>query len=274
MTATQVFRAVATGEGETALTALARVSALPKARIKDAMTKGAVWLRRGKSERRLRRATFALRASDTLSLHYNPEILAKVAPTATLLADERHYSVWDKPAGQLAQGTREGDHCALLRQAELQLRREVYLVHRLDREASGLMLVAHNGRAAAALSALFAGTDKEAGMHKRYRIEVLGALPDAGEFAAPLDGKAALTRFQRTGVAAFGSSSAEVELVTGRKHQIRRHFAEAGFPVLGDPRYGSGNEDPRGLQLRAVELRFTCPLTGLQRHYTTPGNAS
>jgi tRNA pseudouridine32 synthase/23S rRNA pseudouridine746 synthase len=59
----------------------------------------------------------------------------------------------------------------------------------------------------------------------------------------------------------------QVELVTGRKHQIRRHFAQAGFPVLGDPQYGQGNRDARGLQLRAVELRFRCPLSNKARHY-------
>lgn len=275
MTPTEVSTAKATTEGETALAALARVSALPKARIKDAMNKGAVWLRRGNTERRLRRSTFALRAADAVSLHYNPEILALVPPSATLVADERHYSVWDKPAGLLAQGTREGDHCSLLRQVELQLKREVFLVHRLDREASGLMLVAHSGKAAAALSALFAASSTGPGMQKRYRIEARGALPASGEFDAPLDGKTALTRFRRLAQDAERKcSSAEVELVTGRKHQIRRHFAEAGFPVLGDPRYGSGNRDERGLQLRAVELSFTCPLTGQQRHYTAPATGT
>lgn len=271
MTSTRVFTTTAAAEGEDALTALARTSSLPKARIKDAMNKGAVWLRRGKRERRLRRATTALRASDQLSLHYNPDILALQPPAATLVADECDYSVWDKPAGLLAQGTREGDHCTLLRQVELQLQREVYLVHRLDREASGLMLVAHSNRAAAALSALFADTGQEPAIGKRYRVEVLGELPASGEFNASLDGKTALTRFRcLRNDTVRGSSEAEVELVTGRKHQIRRHFATAGFPVLGDPRYGSAN-DARGLQLRAVELNFTCPLTGRQRHYMAPG---
>lgn len=268
MSETRVFEVTAGTEEETALAALARISGLPKARIKDAMNKGAAWLRRGRAEKRLRRSTFVPRPGDVLSLHYNADILASPAPQARCVADERSYSVWDKPAGLLAQGTREGDHCSLLRQVEQELGREVFLVHRLDREASGLMLVAHTGKAAAALSALFADAGEERVIRKLYRVEVKGALPESGSFDAALDGKAALTRFRcLEHNAQRGSSVAEVELVTGRKHQIRRHFAAAGFPVLGDPRYGEHNTDPRGLQLRAVQLQFTCPLSRRPRDY-------
>lgn len=265
---TRTFRTGPQLAGETALAALARISQLPKLRIKDAMNKGAVWLRRGKTEKRLRRSTQPLQQDDILSLHYNPAILSLTPPEPVLHADEGAYSVWYKPAGLLAQGSREGDHCALLRMAELRLRREVFLVHRLDREASGLMLLAHTRKAAAALSALFAAESNAPTVHKAYHIEVLGELPASGTLDSPVDGKHALTRFTRI---AFeprqGSSTARVELVTGRKHQIRRHFAAAGMPLLGDPRYGQGNADPRGLQLQAVELAFVCPLSGRARRY-------
>src|SRR5690606_8635717 len=113
----------------------------PKGRIKDAMNKGAVWHKRGSKTRRLRRATQILSAGDELALYYNPDVLALVPPAPVLLADESQYSVWIKPAGLLAQGSQEGDHCALLRLAELALGRPVFLVHRLDREAAGLMLI-------------------------------------------------------------------------------------------------------------------------------------
>jgi len=264
---TRVFTANAES-GETAIAALVRVSDLPKARLKDALGKGAVWLKRGSKQRRLRRATFALQAGDVLILHYNAEILASEPPTPQLLADERDYSVWIKPAGLLAQGSPEGDHCSLLRQAELLLARPCFLVHRLDREAAGLMLVAHTPKAAAALSALFARQNGAAVLRKIYEVEVLGELPESGEYSLPLDDKAALTRYRRLAHdIASNSSRAEVELVTGRKHQIRRHFAAGGNPVLGDPQYGSGNRDARGLQLFAVGLEFACPLRQVARRY-------
>jgi len=50
-----------------------------------------------------------------------------------------------------------------------------------------------------------------------------------------------------------------VQIRTGRLHQIRRHFDLIGHPVMGDPRYGTGNKNKEGLQLEADQLRFICP---------------
>ena len=265
---TQHFTHLCKQAGEIAIDVLAIKSSLPKQRLKDAMIKGAVWLKRGKHSKRLRRATTELLAGDELSLHYNAEILARIPPTPALIAHKKHYSVWHKPPGLLAQGTLEGDHCALLRLAEQQLQREVYLVHRLDREAEGLMLIAHTGKAAAALSALFAREGKE-GIHKFYEIEVRGKASDSGEITAMLDEKPALTRYRLLEYRKDSDSSVvEVELITGRKHQIRRHFAGIGHGVLGDPQYGTNNKDPRGMQLRATRLEFLCPLSHKARTYS------
>jgi tRNA pseudouridine32 synthase/23S rRNA pseudouridine746 synthase len=270
---TQLYKLQITEPDELALPALARISQLPKARLKDAMAKGAVWLKRGNKTKRLRRATFQPLPGDELSLYYNPEVLALKPPQAELLADERHYSVWIKPAGLLAQGSQEGDHCSLLRQVELMLKRDVFLVHRLDREAAGLMLIAHTGKAAAALSALFAAADDQQRISKHYQVEVVGQLPENGEINLPLDNKTALTRYSRLHYDPLRNrSTATVQLISGRKHQIRRHFADSGFPVIGDPVYGTNNKDPRGLQLFAVELAFMCPLTTVARHYQWTGN--
>jgi tRNA pseudouridine32 synthase/23S rRNA pseudouridine746 synthase len=268
VTTSRHFTLTNTGENETAVEALARVSSLPKSRLKDALAKGAITLTRGSKTKRLRRATFALQKGDTLSLWYNPELLALVPPQPRLLADEKQYSVWIKPAGLLAQGSQEGDHCALLRLAELALKREVFLVHRLDREAAGLMLIAHTPKAAAAFSALFAAPEAGTRIRKLYRVEVRGQAPEHGEIVLPLDGKVALTRFTCKAYDAMGNSSMlDVELVTGRKHQIRRHFAESGFPVVGDPVYGKDNKDVRGLQLFAVALEFMCPFNNRKQAF-------
>lgn len=268
MTPTRHYTLTHSGETETAIDALARISTLPKSRLKDALAKGAITLTRGSKTKRLRRATFALQKGDTLSLWYNPDILTLVPPQPQLLADEKQYSIWIKPAGLLAQGSQEGDHCALLRLAELALKRDVYLVHRLDREAAGLMLIAHTPKAAAAFSALFASSEAGSKIHKLYRVEVKGQAPEHGDIALPLDGKVALTRFTRKAYDAVSNNSTlDVELVTGRKHQIRRHFAESGFPVLGDPVYGAHNKDGRGLQLFAVALEFMCPLNNRQQAF-------
>jgi tRNA pseudouridine32 synthase / 23S rRNA pseudouridine746 synthase len=252
-----------------AVEVLAEKSGLSKAKLKDAMNNGAVWLKRRGKEKRLRRASAELYPGDQLALHYDARLLALTPTPATLLADEKQYSVWIKPAGVLAQGTREGDHCSLLRMAEVQLNRDVFLVHRLDREAAGLMLIAHTGKAAAALSALFA--DHTAGatvIDKRYQVEVRGELPAQGHIQQKLDGKPASTHYRRLVFDSVSNRSvAEVLIDTGRKHQIRRHFTGIGHPVLGDPQYGEGNSDPRGLQLFAVQLKFVCPITRESRDY-------
>ena len=252
---------------------LAQASGLAKARVKNAMVKGAVLLKRGKTCKRLRRATFALQPGDILKLAYDGEILAREAPNATCLQDLKDYSVWIKPAGQLSQGNDFGDHCALLRQAELFFKstRPVFLVHRLDREAAGLMLVAHTRKAAAVLSALF----RDGRISKVYQADVLGCPTEPqGSIAAELDGKSARTDYR---VLATNSEqhSATLELIihTGRRHQIRRHLALIGHPVLGDPRYGTGNKNTAGLQLTAVALSFVCPLRKRAVAFAVPGAA-
>lgn len=253
----------------TAVDILAYKSGLPKSRVKDAMIKGAVTLsktpekenkkarkRKGKTKR-CRKAKTSLQIGDTLELHYDPRLLAIKPDAPGLIADEKDYSVWFKPAGLLSQGTVYGDHCAMLRLVETTMGRPTYLVHRLDREAEGIMIIAHSSSAAAALSKCF----QQSQIEKKYQIEVLGCLPEAGSFTDPIDGKQAETHFKRIKSDTENNcSQAEVTIIQGRKHQIRRHFYKAGFPVMGDPLYGRGNKDPRGLQLRAYHLRFYCPI--------------
>jgi len=246
---------------------LADQSGLAKARIKDAMNKGAVWHTARGKRRALRRATAALAHGDTLELHYDAALLALRPPPARCIDDHRRYSVWLKPAGLLAQGTHYGDHCSLLRQVELHFapRRPALAVHRLDREAAGLVLVAHDSDAAARLSALF----RDHAIEKRYRVQVRGKPPtDAGTVTAPLDGKPAITHYRLEAYdAATDSATLAVRIDTGRLHQIRRHLDLLGCPVLGDPRYGTGNKNAEGLQLQAVGLRFMCPFGGGERTY-------
>lgn len=256
-----------------ACTLLARFSGLSKSRVKETMIKGGVWLqKRGKGKSaRLRRATFLPRGGDLLRLHHDPEILARTAQHAQLVADRGHYSVWNKPAGMPSQGTLFADHCSLLHQAKSAFspRRPALPVHRLDREAKGLVIVAHSPEAAARLSRIFAGGEVE----KTYVASVLGRLTQKhGIIDIPLDGRKAATGFRVIKTSEEPSSSrVEVRLFTGRKHQIRRHLAAIGHPILGDPRYGRGNACAAGLQLTAVRLVFTCPFSGKAEWFELDG---
>jgi len=248
---------------------LAKHTVLSKSKLKDAMLKGAVWIsRQGGKRRRLRRASTALHAGDVLELYYDADLLRIVPPAAQCVDDQRRYSVWFKPAGLMAQGTEYGDHCALLRQVEnhFQPRRPVFLVHRLDREAAGLMIIAHDGQAAARLSALF----RDNRISKRYWVRVRGEVQQhEGEIDLPLDGKAALSRYTQIDYDRGSDvTTLEVSIATGRLHQIRRHFDMIGYGVMGDPRYGSDNKNRDGMQLTAVGLRFRCPFSGRDMDYS------
>lgn len=251
----------------------AAVPELSKARLKDAMNKGAVSWQRGKQHKRLRRAQSPVAAGEQLHLNYDSDLLQRSCDAPLLLADEGNFSVWFKPAGMLSQGNEWGDHLSLLRFVELyhQSKRPVFLLHRLDREASGLMVLAHQQKTAAELSQLI----QQQQITKKYQVLVLGtldaALIAAGQINAKLDGKACETRFSV--VPNWHDSSTtllDITLISGRKHQIRRHFADLGHPVMGDPRYGTQNQDPAGLGLQAVELSFALAAGRRKYHYQLP----
>jgi 23S rRNA pseudouridine955/2504/2580 synthase len=120
------------------------------------------------------------------------------------------------------------------------------LVHRLDRDTSGVLLVAKGREAAAKFSALFASGRKSAG--KRYLAVCAGhPLPESGVITTNLDirgkvktAETGYTRLSGGDLLPEGVdfSVLELELGTGRMHQIRRHLHQIGCPVLGDDKYG------------------------------------
>lgn len=250
--------------------ALHRASGISRQKLKSAMTKGAVWLTRGSNTQRLRRATRRLQAGDALHLYYDERVLAEEPVRPELIADVGGYSVWRKPFGLRSQGSKWGDHCTVVRWAETHLepQRTAFTVHRLDRAASGLILVAHSKGIAAALSKLF----RDRAVEKRYRAWVAGEFPAQGipqRLTASIDGKAAVSEVSV--IRADGERTLlDVRIETGRKHQVRRHLAEIGFPIIGDRRYGDGRADGVDLQLTAYLLAFQCPVADQPVAYHLP----
>lgn len=241
---------------------LADYTGLSKTCIKQAMTRGAVWLQRPRRAMyRLRRATTHVQPGDTLTFYYSQKILDTLPPESRIELDLGRYSIWFKPPGLLTQGTRYGDHCSLMRQVEqhFDMKRKVYLVHRIDREAAGLVTIAHDAKAAARLSDLF----RKRRVDKRYTVRVHGDLEtsaSSGRIDIELDGKTARTTYQTIRYEKERNCTVvRVRIETGRHHQIRRHFEMIGHPVMGDPKYGKANADPAGLQLLADQLMFECP---------------
>lgn len=244
---------------------------LSRQQLKRAMEHGAVWVRRGGKPKRLRRAKRQLLPGDELFLYYDPKVLAEQPPAAVLISDEGAFSVWHKHYGMRSQGSRWGDHTTIGRWAEKHLvpQRNAYLVHRLDRAASGLILLAHSKAMAASLSKLFAGRKVE----KSYAVIVKGKFPDNPEgvlLDQLLDGKKAVSRaWLRAFDPSIDCSLLRVSIETGRKHQIRRHLAGAGTPVVGDRLYGIAGKEV-DLQLQAVALVFPDPESRQLKRFELP----
>jgi len=249
---------------------LSAATRLPKAAIKQAMTKGAVWLSRGSATQRIRRADKALRAGDQLHIYYDEQVLQQQPAEAILIADEGDYSIWHKPYGMLSQGSKWGDHCTINRWVEkgLQPQRPAFVTHRLDRAATGLMVIAHRKKVAA----YFAEQFRLRKVGKNYQAVVHGRFPDAKTIDTPVGQKPALSHASRISYdAGTDESLLEVVIETGRKHQIRRHLAEAGFPVVGDRLFGiTADQTGRDLCLSSCHLSFLAPHDGMRKTYTLP----
>ena len=158
------------------------------------------------------------------------------------------------------------------------------MVQRLDRDTSGIMVFSIHPRAHRGLTETFAGRQAR----KRYLAVVAGRMPaEEGEFRSLLarnratnkvksverGGKEAVTRYRV--LEEFADASLlEVEILTGRSHQIRAHFAESGHPLLGDARY-DGPGDWHGCPVRrqmlhAWRLSFPHPVSGAPLELEAP----
>jgi 23S rRNA pseudouridine1911/1915/1917 synthase len=158
------------------------------------------------------------------------------------------------------------------------------IVHRLDKETSGLLVVARDDETLTALQRMM----RKREIDREYVALVHGRPPSlAGRIEAPIgrdpgnrtrravDGigpRPAITHFEL--VEAFPDYTLEsVHLETGRTHQIRVHFAAIGHPVVGDPLYGPSSSDTLGLKhqaLHAHRLVFDHPVTGERIDVTSP----
>lgn len=247
---------------------------LSNSQIKQAIDKGALWLQRGKRTKRHRRLKAELKSGDTLHFYYNETVLAQTTDDAQLIADYIDYSVWYKPSGMLSQGSKWSEHTTITRfvTKAFKSERAVFLVHRLDRAAQGLILIAHNKKAAQAFSQLF----EIHSLTKTYHILCHGNATDIGEEKSvniDIENKRASSIFSFKAYQQESDSSLlEVTIETGRKHQIRLHAESLGYPVIGDRLHGAKAEIDtlNNLQLCAVYLAFKCPLSEEQREINLP----
>lgn len=174
-------------------------------------------------------------------------------PDLAILRQSESWIAVDKPAGLAVQPDRERARRSVEELLRIQLKRSgdshnLYVVHRLDTGTSGVVLFARTQPAAAELSRLFS----EGAMKKTYVAMVEGVLDSVITINTPIRDRKALTHVRPLRSGANGTV-VEVEIETGRTHQIRIHLASIGHPVAGDRRYGSTINTPR-LMLHAWKL--------------------
>ena len=261
-------REVVVGGQWSVLAQVAGACELPRQTLQEAASKGAVWLQKlsGKRHRKpVRIRTFDnIGENDRVLVNYDPAVLAMTPAVPTLIAAEKNYSVWDKPAGLLSQGSKWSDHCTITSQVEKIHGRKTLLVHRLDRAARGLMVVAHTKNAVVALTDLFASRKVDKTYIARVSGVYQGKLPQTIE--TPVDGKPAHTEIlQATPTGA--QTELTIKIKTGRKHQIRSHLASMGHPVVGARLLAPETPHDDDLQLVALELQFDCPFSDKRCHY-------
>lgn len=266
----------------------ARLPELSRARLQALIEEGQVLLRGAPVKASLR-----LRGGEVFEVRVPPPVEA--APQAedlplSVVFQDRDLLVVDKAAGMVvhpgaghAGGTLVNallHHVKDLAGVGGELRPGI--VHRLDKDTSGLLVIAKNDVALRALQEAFKSRDVE----KTYLALVAGQPPDEGTFdtlharhptqrmkftGKAKSGKRAVTHFRVTKRFAR-AARVEINLETGRTHQIRVHFAEAGFPLLSDALYGTrAAQRPAVIArqaLHAWRLSFTHPRTGKLLSFT------
>ncbi len=214
----------------------------------------------------------------------SPEVLHH--PKLRILHEDEHLIVIDKRNGLLSMGTdREKEKTAYHILSEHVKRSDpmalVFIVHRLDRETSGLMLVAKSEQVQQALQRNWG----EAVTRRRYVAVVESRMPQPeGVIDAPLaenkNFKVYVPRHDEEAVDAQTAyrvlregrdySLVELELRTGRKNQIRAHLEHIGNPVAGDKKYGASPCRASRICLHASSLHFIHPVTGIEMQFDLP----
>jgi len=237
------------------------------------------------------RASQRLRPGDQVQVELPPPVELAVAPEDIPLAivyQDDDLLVINKPRGMVVHPA-AGHHSGTLVNALLHHVRDLSgingvlrpgIVHRLDRDTSGLLVVAKNDVAHQSLAAQL----KDRRMTREYLALVHGCLEGEGVVEAPVGrhpvdrqrmavvtgGKPALTRFRA--LAHYkGYTLLSLKLGTGRTHQIRVHMAHIGHPVACDPKYGGGSGLPlAGQFLHAASLSFDHPVSGERLVFNAP----
>lgn len=256
------------------LTALAPMN---RTRVKQLLTHGRIHVN-GKA---ITRHDHAVKPGDQITVDRTPPRPASLLP---IVYEDESLVVIDKPDGLLTVATEAEKVVTAFRLLEANMTTRPAVVHRLDRETSGLLLFAKSqaireqlqaawDRVEKTYLAVVTGTPKPpGGVIDNYLTEGKSLRVTASTMMKP-GAKRAVSRYR---VVKSGKDYSLVEVVieTGRKHQIRVHLSGLGHPVIGDKVYGSTQNPVHRLGLHAHRLTFDHPVTGKRITVESPLPAS
>lgn len=225
-------------------------------------------------------------AGDTLSVNFTRPFVVFSHPRIKLVYEDNDIIVINKGSGILSVSTdnvKDGTAYSILRDylKKKDPRLMLFVVHRLDRDTSGLMMFAKNVEAKEAMQhnwnnmvlgrryvAVVEGkVEQEEGVVKSYLAET--SQFEVYSTQNPDEGQLAITRFKRL-QCNNGYSLMELSLDTGRKNQIRVHMKDLGHPIVGDRKYGAKASPIHRLGLHARTLHFAHPVTKKEMLFETP----
>lgn len=227
-----------------------------------------------------------LNPGDEVKINTTREFQTFSHPRLRLVYEDDDIIVVDKGYGLLSMGTdkvKDGTAYSILREyvKRKDPRNKIFIVHRLDRDTTGLMMFAKTQKAKETMQHNWNNMVLE----RRYVAVVEGTLdPEKGEIRSylaenaahevystnnPEEGQLAVTYYTTLRTRA-PYSLVELSLATGRKNQIRVHMKDAGHPIVGDRRYGAKSSPIHRLCLHAATLRFVHPVTRRDMNFTSP----
>lgn len=229
---------------------------------------------------------FTLQRGDEFAVNFDQSFRVFKHPRIQLVYEDSDILVINKGYGVLSMGTdnvKTGTAYSVMREYVKyhNPRAQVFIVHRLDRDTSGLMMLAKTQEAKDAMqhnwnnmvinrkyvAVVEGNVEQEEGVVRSY-------LAETSQFEVystndPEKGQLAVTRYKRLATG-NGYSLMELELDTGRKNQIRVHMKDLGHPIVGDRKYGAKSSPIHRLALHAQTLRFVHPITRKEMNFFTP----
>lgn len=227
-----------------------------------------------------------LEDGDKVSVNFTKSFRVFSSPRIKLVYEDNDILVINKGYGVLSMGTdniKEGTAYSIMREyvKYSDPRAKVFIVHRLDRDTSGLMMLAKTMEAKDTIQHNW----NNMVLNRKYVAVVEGVIPDdegvvksylaeTAQFEVystqdPTKGQLAITRYKVL-KRSSGYTLVELELDTGRKNQIRVHMKDLGHPIVGDRKYGASSSPIRRLALHARTLRFVHPITRKEMNFELP----